>query len=104
MTLPRECEGHACALARAMEVVGERWTLMILRDLLFGVSHFSDLQSHMDVTRTVLRARLNILVETGVAERLSYAPNRSEHVLTEAGLELWPIVHQLMQWGERHLV
>jgi DNA-binding HxlR family transcriptional regulator len=104
MALPREYEGHACALARALEVVGERWTLLILRDLFFGVSRFTDLQAHLDVPRAVLSARLNLLVETGVAERRPYAPHRSEHVLTDAGLELWPIVHQLMQWGERHLV
>lgn len=104
MALPREYDGQACALARAMEVVGERWTLLILRDLFFGVSRFTDLQMHLDVPRAVLTARLALLVDTGVAERRPYAPGRFEHVLTGAGLELWPIVHQLMQWGERHLV
>ena len=104
MALPREYDGQACALARAMEVVGERWTLLILRDLFFGVTRFTDLQAHLDVPRAVLTARLALLVETGVAERRPYAPGRFEHVLTAAGLELWPIVHQLMQWGERHLV
>jgi hypothetical protein len=68
------------------------------------VTRFTDLQVHLDVPRAVLTARLALLVETGVAERRPYAPGRSEHVLTDAGLELWPIVHQLMQWGERHLV
>jgi DNA-binding HxlR family transcriptional regulator len=104
MSLPREYDGQACALARAMEVVGERWTLLIVRDLFFGVSRFTDLQAHLDVPRAVLTTRLARLVETGVAERRRYAPGRFEHVLTDAGLELWPIVHQLMQWGERHLV
>src|SRR5689334_19568597 len=104
MTLPRQYDGQACALARALEVVGERWTLLILRDLFFGVTRFTDLQTHLDVPRAVLTARLALLVETGVAERRPYAPGRAEHVLTDAGLELWPIVHQLMQWGERHLV
>jgi DNA-binding HxlR family transcriptional regulator len=104
MTLPRAYDGQACALARSLEVVGERWTLLILRDLFFGVTRFTDLQTHLDVPRAVLSARLSLLVGTGVAERRPYAPGRFEHVLTEAGLELWPIVHQLMQWGERHLV
>ena len=104
MALPRNYHGQACALARAMEVVGERWTLLILRDLFFGVTRFTDLQAHLDIPRAVLTARLALLVEAGVAERRPYAPGRFEHVLTEAGLELWPIVHQLMQWGERHLV
>lgn len=104
MSLPRSYDGQACALARAMEVVGERWTLLIVRDLFFGVTRFTDLQAHLDVPRAVLTARLALLVEAGVAERRPYSPGREEHVLTEAGLELWPIVHQLMQWGERHLV
>ena len=104
MALPREYETQACALAQAMEVVGERWTLLILRDLFFGVTRFSDLQAHLDIPRAVLTARLSLLVDTGVAERRLYAPGRFEHVLTRAGLELWPIVHRLMQWGERHLV
>ncbi|HWK25509.1 MAG TPA: helix-turn-helix domain-containing protein [Solirubrobacter sp.] len=104
MTLPRSYDGQACPLAIALEVVGERWTLLILRDLFFGVTRFTDLQVHLDVPRAILSARLARLVDAGVAERRAYAPGRSEHVLTEAGLELWPIVHQLMQWGERHLV
>jgi DNA-binding HxlR family transcriptional regulator len=104
MTLPREYEGQACALAHALEVVGERWTLLIVRDLFFGVTRFTDLQAHLDVPRAVLTARLALLVDTGIVQRKPYAPGRFEHVLTDAGLELWPIVHQLMQWGERHLV
>jgi DNA-binding HxlR family transcriptional regulator len=104
MALPREYEGQACALAHALEVVGERWTLLIVRDLFFGVTRFTDLQAHLDVPRAVLTARLALLVEAGIAERRPYAHGRSEHVLTDAGLELWPIVHLLMQWGERHLV
>ncbi len=93
-----------CALARAAEIVGERWTLLIVRDLFFGVTRFTDLQAHLDIPRAVLSARLALLVEAGVAERRPYAAGRFEHVLTEAGLELWPVVHGLMQWGERHLV
>ena len=104
MSLPRKYETQACALARALEVVGERWTLLIVRDLFFGVSRFTDLQAHLDVPRAVLSARLALLVDAGIAERRAYAPGRFEHALTDAGLELWPIVHQLMQWGERHLV
>jgi DNA-binding HxlR family transcriptional regulator len=104
MTLPREYEGQACPLARALEVVGERWTLLIVRDLFFGVTRFNDLQAHLDIPRAVLTARLALLVDMGVARRRPYAPGRFEHVLTDAGLELWPIVHQLMRWGDRHLI
>jgi DNA-binding HxlR family transcriptional regulator len=104
VALPREYDTQACALARSLEVVGERWTLLILRDLFFGVRRFSDLQAHLDVPRAVLSARLARLVEAGIAERRPYRAGRDEYVLTDAGLELWPIVHRLMQWGERHLV
>ena len=104
MALEREYEGQACALARSLEVVGERWTLLILRDLFFGVRRFSDLQVHLDIPRAVLSARLGRLVEAGIVERRPYQAGRDDYLLTAAGLELWPIVHQLMQWGERHLV
>lgn len=104
VALPRDYEGQACALARSLEVVGERWTLLILRDLFFGVLRFSELQTHLDVPRAVLSARLARLVETGVVARRPYRRGRDEFVLTEAGMELWPIVHRLMQWGERHLI
>ncbi|MBE2317648.1 helix-turn-helix transcriptional regulator [Solirubrobacter sp. CPCC 204708] len=97
MALPREYETQACALARSLEVVGERWTLLIVRDLFFGVTRFTDLQAHLDIPRAVLTQRLARLAEAGIVQRDPYA-------LTDAGRELWPIVHQLMQWGERHLV
>jgi DNA-binding HxlR family transcriptional regulator len=104
VALPRDYDGQACALARSLEAVGERWTLLILRDLFFGVRRFSDIQGHLDVPRAVLSARLARLVETGIVERRPYQVGRDEFLLTESGRELWPVVHGLMQWGERHLV
>ena len=104
MPLPRDYERQSCALARALEVVGERWTLLVVRDLFFGVRRFGELQAHLDMPRAVLTARLATLVEAGVVERRPYAPGRDDLLLTERGRELWPVVHQLMQWGERHLV
>jgi DNA-binding HxlR family transcriptional regulator len=106
-TLPRmplgsDYEGQTCSLARSLEVVGERWTLLILRDLFFGVRRFTDLQAHLDIPRAVLSARIASLVERGLVERRPYAPGRDELVLTECGLELWPMVHGLMRWGDRH--
>jgi DNA-binding HxlR family transcriptional regulator len=101
--LPRAYDSQACSLAQALEIVGERWTLLIVRDLFFGVSRFGDLLAHLDIPRAVLSARLALLVEAGVAERRPYAPGRDEHVLTAAGRELWPVVHGLMRWGDRHL-
>ena len=87
--------GQTCSLARTLELVGERWTLLIVRDLFFGVRRFSDLQRHLDIPRAVLSARLAALVEAGIVEPGPYR-------LTERGEELWPAVHALMQWGERH--
>ena len=95
MPLGSDYAGQTCSLARTLEVVGERWTLLILRDLFFGVRRFSDLQRHLDIPRAVLAARLAALVEAGIVEPDPYR-------LTDAGEELWPSVHALMQWGERH--
>ena len=95
MPLGTDYAGQTCSLARTLEVVGERWTLLIVRDLFFGVRRFSDLQRHLDIPRAVLSARLAALVEQGIVEPDPYR-------LTAAGEELWPAVHALMQWGERH--
>ena len=102
MPLGTDYAGQSCSLARTLEVVGERWTLLILRDLFFGVHRFSDLQRHLDIPRAVLSARIAALVERGLVERRPYRPGRDELHLTEAGADLWPAVHALMQWGERH--
>jgi DNA-binding HxlR family transcriptional regulator len=102
--LRREYETQSCPLARSLEIVGERWTLLILRDLFFGVRRFGELQARLDIPRAVLSARLATLVENGLVERRPYRPGRDELLLTERARELWPIVHGLMQWGERHLV
>lgn len=93
---------QGCFLARALEVVGERWTLLILRDCFYGVRHFGDLLAHLDVSRGVLTDRLDTLVDAGVLTR-----NRSgrevEYQLTAAGEALWPTVYALSRWGERYL-
>jgi DNA-binding HxlR family transcriptional regulator len=95
MPLGSDYAGQSCSLARCLEIVGERWTLLIVRDLFFGVSRFSDLQRHLDIPRAVLSARLASLVDAGLVERGPYR-------LTERGIDLWPAVHALMQWGERY--
>ena len=91
MPLGTDYAGQACSLARTLEVVGERWTLLILRDLFFGVRRFSDLQRHLDIPRAVLSARIAALVEDGLVERRPYRPGRDELLLTERGVELWPV-------------
>jgi DNA-binding HxlR family transcriptional regulator len=105
MALRREYDGQDCSLAAALEVVGERWTLLVLRDALYGVRRYGDFLAHLDIPRAVLAERLQRLVDGGLLDRRRYqeAPARDEYVLTDKGAELWPVIHRLAQWGERHL-
>jgi DNA-binding HxlR family transcriptional regulator len=93
-----------CSIARALEVVGERWSLLILRSVLLGVRRFDDLQAELGITRSVLTARLHRLVDEGVLARARYQdrPARYEYVPTEKGVELWPVLTHLMRWGDAH--
>jgi DNA-binding HxlR family transcriptional regulator len=102
MPLPSDYATQSCPLARSLEIVGERWTLLILRDLFFGVHRFGELVAHLDIPRAVLAARLASLVEQGLVERRPYRADRAELHLTERGRELWPVLHGLMEWGDRH--
>ena len=97
--------GQMCSVARTLEVIGERWTLLILRDAFLGVRRFDDFQRSLGVARNVLNTRLQRLVENGLLERRLYQerPERFEYRLTEVGIELWPAIVALMQWGDRHL-
>lgn len=105
MALGKNYEGQRCALASALEVIGERWTLLIVRDAMYGVRRFGDFQAHLDIPKAVLSQRLAALVEAGVLERRRYqeTPPRDEYVLTPVGHELWLPVLALAQWGERNL-
>ncbi|HEX8205338.1 MAG TPA: helix-turn-helix domain-containing protein [Solirubrobacteraceae bacterium] len=98
-------EGQNCSVARALEVIGERWTILILRDAFLGVRRFDDFQRSLGVARNVLNTRLQRLVETGLLERRPYQerPARYEYRLTDRGRELWPALVALMQWGDRWL-
>ncbi|MDJ0919786.1 MAG: helix-turn-helix domain-containing protein [Henriciella sp.] len=95
----------ACNLAKAIELIGDRWTLLILRSALFGVRRFDAFQAELEIPRTVLSGRLKALVEAGVLEKTSYKmPGkrpRAEYVLTEMGESLRPILIGLTQWGDR---
>lgn len=93
-----------CALARALEVVGERWTLLIIRDAFYGVQRFNDFQTHLDIPRGVLAERLAGLVENGILARRPDPRHRGRHIyrLTSAGKDLWPAISALMAWGIRH--
>lgn len=97
----------ACNLAKAIELIGDRWTLLILRSALFGVRRFDAFQSELSIPRTVLSGRLKALVDTGVFEKNSYkVPGkrpRAEYVLTDMGESLRPVLIGLTQWGDRWL-
>ncbi|MBI3724005.1 helix-turn-helix transcriptional regulator [bacterium] len=92
-----------CSIARALEVVGEWWSLLIVRDALSGVRRFEDFLARLGVARNVLASRLAKLVSQGVLARRRYqdAPPRFEYVLTEKGLALHSVIVVLMTWGDR---
>ncbi|MFE9425075.1 winged helix-turn-helix transcriptional regulator [Kitasatospora sp. NPDC006697] len=104
MALGTDYAQQDCSIARALEVVGERWSMLIVRDAFYGVSRFNDFLVHLDIPRAVLTARLRALVEAGVLrkEQYQYSPARYGYHLTEAGLELWLPIHALSRWGEKH--
>jgi DNA-binding HxlR family transcriptional regulator len=95
---------QGCSLAASLEVIGERWSLLIVRDVMNGNRRFSGIQASLGIARNVLSARLERLVEEGILERRAYqeSPPRHEYFLTEKGLDLWPALIALMGWGDRH--
>jgi DNA-binding HxlR family transcriptional regulator len=93
-----------CSIARALEVIGERWTLLIVRDAFYGVGRFNDFQAHLDIPKAVLSDRLNGLVADGILERQPDPHHAGRHLyaLTRAGRDLWPVLHALLTWGSRY--
>jgi DNA-binding HxlR family transcriptional regulator len=102
--LDRTYPEQVCSVARALEVVGERWSLLIVRDAMFGITRFDDFRENLGLARSVLTARLNRLVDEGVLERRPYQtnPERFEYILTPKGRALGPVVFHLMKWGDAH--
>ncbi|WP_338675245.1 helix-turn-helix domain-containing protein [Streptomyces sp. SCSIO 30461] len=100
MTTPRPC-----SIAATLAVVGEKYALLVLREVLLGVRRFDRIARNTGAPRDVLTARLRRLVEAGVLEKVPYSerPLRHEYVPTDAGLELQPVLLALMDWGDRHL-
>jgi DNA-binding HxlR family transcriptional regulator len=94
-----------CSIAAAMEILGERWTFLILREAFYGVRRFSDMQRNLGIARNILSARLQTLVNSGIFERRLYQeePERYEYRLTTAGRDLYPSIVTLMRWGDEHL-
>jgi DNA-binding HxlR family transcriptional regulator len=103
--LRRDYEDQVCSIARALEVVGERWTLLIVRDALLGLRRFDEFQQSLGIARNVLTDRLNRLVDEGVLERVRYSerPVRYEYRLTDKGRDLSVALSSLRQWGDEHI-
>lgn len=95
----------ACSVARAVDVVGPRWTPLILRDLFAGMARFEDIRRDLGIASNVLAARLEDLERHGVVERRQYqsAPARHEYLLTEKGRDLFPVIATLVAWGDKWL-
>src|SRR3954463_16820901 len=100
MAVPREC-----SVAGALEVVGEKWSLLVVRELLLGSRRFNDIAANTGAPRDILTARLRRLEELGVVERRAYCdrPPRHEYALTAAGKDLRPVILELKHWGEQHV-
>jgi DNA-binding HxlR family transcriptional regulator len=96
-------ETQVCSMARTLEVVGERWTMLILRELFLGIRRFDEIQEDLGIARNVLAARLAKLVDEGVLEKVRPDGRaHAEYRLTDKGLDLWPVLHSLMTWGDLH--
>ncbi len=96
--------GHMnCSLAQTMSVIGERWTLLILRDAFLGVRRFAQFQRNLGIAKNILSNRLQQLVEHGILEKVQHDGRHAEYLLTQKGLDLQPALLALTQWGDKHM-
>jgi DNA-binding HxlR family transcriptional regulator len=105
-TMPKHAFADiSCSIARAVDVVGQRWAPLILRDLFAGMSKFEDLRRDLGIASNILAARLDDLERHGVVTRRQYqsAPARYEYVLTEKGRDLFPVIATLLAYGDKWL-
>lgn len=102
--LHRDYPALDCSVAKALEVIGERWSLLIVRSVMHGNRRFGEMQGSLGIARNVLSARLQRLVDEEILERRAYqeSPPRYEYFLTEKGLDLWPALIALLNWGDRY--
>lgn len=100
-----ELEQERCSVARTVSVIGDRWTLLVLRDCFLGVRRFEDFQQRLGISRPMLGDRLRKLVESGVLKKVAYqeAPPRHEYRLTPKGLDLHPVLMAIVHWGDVHM-
>lgn len=96
-------EAMRCSVAQCLDVVGEWWSLLIVRDAFLGVTRFDDFQARLGISRNILTQRLNHLVDGGVLKRVAYSdhPPRSEYRLTRKGRDLWHVITAMRQWGDQ---
>lgn len=102
---PRAYDQADCSIAATLSVIGERWTLLILREAFMRVRRFEQMQRNLGIARNILADRLQTLVGEGILERRRYQdrPPRFEYRLTEKGLDLYPILVGVLRWGDKHL-
>jgi DNA-binding HxlR family transcriptional regulator len=102
--LHRDYPALDCSVAKALEVIGERWSLLIVRSVMHGNRRFGEMQESLGIARNVLSARLQRLVDEEILERRAYqeSPPRYEYFLTQKGLDLWPALIALLNWGDRY--
>jgi DNA-binding HxlR family transcriptional regulator len=96
--------GMDCSVAQCLEVVGEWWSLLIVRDVFLGVHRYEDFLRRLGISRNILQVRLASLVEAGVLDRVQYSerPPRHEYRLTQKGRDLWPVLMTMRAWGDRY--
>ena len=99
-----DLSGEPCSIARTSAVIGDRWTLLVLREAFTGTRRFDAFQAALGISRTIVTNRLAVLVEHGVLERTAYQgrPVRHEYALTDKGRELHPLLLAMFHWGDRH--
>lgn len=91
-----------CSVAQTLDVIGERWTLLILRDAFMGSKRFQQFQSNLGIARNILTTRLNRLVEEGILAKRPAEGEHHEYVLTDKGLDLQPVLLAMAHWGDVH--
>ncbi|MEM7797863.1 MAG: helix-turn-helix domain-containing protein [Chloroflexota bacterium] len=98
-----QIQNEPCSIARTLAIIGDRWTLLIIRNAFLGISRFDEFQHQLDVTRHLLADRLDHLVENGIFKKIAYQqkPERFEYKLTPKGVELYPILMTLVAWGDK---
>ena len=92
-----------CSIAQTLEVIGDPWTMLVVRDLMFGLHRFNDIQASLGIPRNTLTARLDMLVAEGIAHKVAYQtnPERFDYHLTTKGRDLSSVIVTMMKWGDR---